>query len=175
MREAVGCWICWREGERGRGGGVWETEPGSLTISCRRTFPSFVSFMSPAPDTNLGRHEQRFSPRGSRRNPNRTTHIFRVPRGPRLVLSTSCSPRAPAVLMASACAALATSALGLRLFTADISYPSPCLAAVLQKPHVHCQLAHAQYLRVTIEWALFRISSGRRLLAWRSSFHSPSL
>lgn len=49
------------------------------------------------------------------------THIFMVPFGPRLLLSTSCSPRAALMLTARAAWALATSALGFRAFTAAIA------------------------------------------------------
>ncbi|KAH0820977.1 hypothetical protein GEV33_001814 [Tenebrio molitor] len=46
IREAVGCWIC---------------------ISWRRTLPSLVIFMSPAPETNLRKQE-----------PTQTKHIYLV-------------------------------------------------------------------------------------------------
>lgn len=47
-------------------------------------------------------------------------YIFMVPLGPKLVLSTSCSPRAALMLTANAAWARATSALGFRVFTAAI-------------------------------------------------------
>lgn len=53
-----------------------------------------------------------------RRDTRGVPHIFMVPLGPRLVLSTSCSPRAALMLTASAAWARATSALGLSAFTA---------------------------------------------------------
>ena len=110
-----------------------------LTISCKRTLPSFVSFMSPAPDTSLQKqlqhthtpvagclsyfakphscvrvwlHKTRLFP---------PTHIFMVPLGPRLVFRTSCRPLAAEMFTCSAWAALATSAFGLSDLTADMS------------------------------------------------------
>lgn len=53
----------------------------------------------------------------------RFPHIFMVPLGPRLVLSTSWSPRAALMFTASAAWARATSALGLRAFTAMAASP----------------------------------------------------
>ncbi|KAK2498974.1 hypothetical protein MC885_015421 [Smutsia gigantea] len=47
-----------------------------------------------------------------------------VPLGPKLVLSTSCSPRAAVMLTANAAWARATSALGFRVFTAAIADPA---------------------------------------------------
>jgi hypothetical protein len=60
-------------------------------ISWRSTLPSLVSLTPPAPSTN----------------------IFSVPRGPRLLFSTSPKPRAADTLIASACAWRVRSALGL--------------------------------------------------------------
>ena len=51
-------------------------------------------------------------------------YIFMVPLGPKLVLSTSCSPRAALMLTANAAWARATSALGFRVFTAAITDPA---------------------------------------------------
>lgn len=48
------------------------------------------------------------------------THIFMVPLGPRLLLSTSWSPLAAPMFSARAAAALATSAFGLRALIADM-------------------------------------------------------
>ena len=47
-----------------------------------------------------------------------------VPLGPKLVLSTSCSPRAALMLTANAAWARATSALGFSVFMAAIADPA---------------------------------------------------
>lgn len=57
-----------------------------LTISCSKTFPSLVSLMSPAPDTNLGGNHTQI-PQGTTLT--NKPHIFKVPLGPRLVFKTS--------------------------------------------------------------------------------------
>lgn len=53
-----------------------------------------------------------------------STHIFMVPFGPKLLLSTSCNPRAALMLTARAACALATSAFGLSAFTAAMMQPN---------------------------------------------------
>lgn len=57
----------------------------------------------------------------ARPSPPAPPYIFMVPLGPKLVLSTSCSPRAALMLTANAAWARATSALGFRVFTAAIA------------------------------------------------------
>jgi hypothetical protein len=78
------------------------------TISCRSTFPSFVIFKSPEPETSLIQGDD--NDNGFQVN----FYIFRVPLGPKFVFITSCKPLAPLIFISRAAAWRASSAFGFK-------------------------------------------------------------